>query len=331
MKNTFLIAACMLLLVVCLPAIIVLPFRAHLIDKQAQPLTLVPETKAHAPRDITVNVLRVATNSTEHLVLDRYLIGVVAAEMPADFPKEALKAQALAARTYILSQLRQTPDKVVTDTVKNQAYLDDDELRKAWGNEYERRMARIRSAVFSTKGQVITYQGKLITPEFFSTSNGETENAENYWQHAVPYLCSVASPWDKASPKYINVKQIPVNEVDRRLGVTLARADGEVGRVLKQTPTGHIAIYQIGSESFSGRVVREKLDLSSTDFSLVRKGHVIVSKTIGSGHDVGMSQYGAAGMAKEGKNASQIVTYYYTGTTVTHMPEQTATALAKLK
>ena len=133
------------------------------------------------------------------------MTGVVASEMNASFEIEALKAQALAARTFVVQRMLSGGKKNnadVTDTVKDQVYKSKDELKKQWGNNYENNLKKIEEAVSKTAGQVLTYDGKPISASFFSTSNGRTENAADYWGNDYPYLKSVDSPWDQASKVY---------------------------------------------------------------------------------------------------------------------------------
>lgn len=271
--------------------------------------------------EVVIPVYRTAQKQVEKVEIEQYVAGVLSSEMPADFEMEALKAQAIAARTYIVKQLLspsdiQLPEEaVVTDTVRHQVYYNEEELKKLWGKAFKRKYKRIMQAVQETKGTIITYNGEPITASFFSTSNGYTENAEDYWNHSIPYLKSVSSPWDKQSPKYKTVMKIPVREFEEKLQVTLPN-EKEIGKVIKRTKGKRIALIEIGGKTFTGREVREKLNLPSTDFTFVRNNSTIVVQTKGYGHGVGMSQYGANGMAKEGKTAEEILQYYYQGTKI---------------
>ncbi|WP_334110123.1 stage II sporulation protein D, partial [Anoxybacillus sp.] len=156
------------------------------------------------------------------------------------------------------------------------------------------------------------YNNEPIEAAFFSTSNGYTENSEAYWQNAFPYLTSVESPWDEQSPKFYEQVTFSVREFEQRLGVTLPK-DGSVGKVIARTPGKRVALVDINGKQLTGREVREKLQLKSTDFTWTRQGHNIVITTKGYGHGVGMSQYGANFLAKQGKTYKDIVTYYYQG------------------
>jgi len=259
--------------------------------------------------------------------------GVVAAEMPIDYAPEALKAQALAARTYIARRIAEgdrsgvpVDGALVTDTVKHQVYLSDDELKKRWsGDAYARNMDKLRRAVEDTAGLIMTYEGKPINATFFSTSNGYTEDAGDVWQFSLPYLHSVPSPWDVRSPRYTDNVTIPYSDLIRKLGVkTIATTGSQAGgpggiQVLSRTEGGRIGSISIGGRTFTGVEVREKLGLRSADFSYrwihpeKGKSAQLELTTYGYGHGVGMSQWGANAMAQEGSSADAIVHYYYKG------------------
>lgn len=318
-QATLLLAFALIILLV--PTLIVSPF-IHKPALQSATLQLPHTVQDKGPKQdpaVTVSVRRSATGVTERVDLNQYLIGVVGSEMPAAFQPQALEAQALAARTYIIARLVDNPATRVTDTVSNQVYNSPQELKQIWGKDYAWRIRKITRAVEATDNRVITYRGKLITPLFFSTSNGRTANASDYWTTDVPYLKSVPSPWDKRSPKYKKEKRISVADAASALGVTLPAGDGRIGSVVTRTNAGYIARFKIGGRMFTGRQIRERLSLSSSDFELTRKGNTIIADTIGDGHGVGMSQYGAQGMARAGKTASQIIAHYYRGTQISRM------------
>ncbi|WP_368503092.1 stage II sporulation protein D [Alkalihalophilus sp. As8PL] len=271
--------------------------------------------------DVAIQVFRSKQELVEEVPLEEYVVGVVASEMPATFEMEALKAQALTARTYILRQMLEPGDvelpgeAMVTDTVMHQVYQSKDELKNSWGSDYDVKYARIKEAVLETKGQVLTYDGKPITAAFFSTSNGFTENSEDYWPNPIPYLRSVESPWDQTSPRFTAEKVLSVGEVEQKLGVSLP-SDGTVGSIVARTDGGRVASVSVGGKELSGREVRDKLELDSSDFDWKRQGDQVVIQTRGWGHGVGMSQYGADGMAKEGKSYEEIVHHYYQGVSI---------------
>lgn len=294
--------------------------------------------------EIAVPVYIAAEEQTRLVPIEEYVRGVVAAEMPLEFELEALKAQALAARTYIVQryvtgQFDGVPEGVdawVTDTVQHQAFLTEEKLAEKLGGgaQAEEKLAKLNRAVAETSGQVITYEGEPIVASFFSTSNGYTENSEDYWQAALPYLRSVASPWEEGlSPQFRTTVEIPIAEARRKLGlggkvtISASAANGGGGdgadaaapltmKVLERTEGRRIKTISINGRTFTGREVREKLGLPSTEFSWRFADGSIAFTAVGNGHGVGMSQWGAQGMALEGHKAEEIVSYYYTGVKV---------------
>jgi stage II sporulation protein D len=263
--------------------------------------------------------------------LEQYIAGVVAAEMPVKFELEALKAQAIAARTYIVRRivnhdLSGIPviGAEVTNTVTHQAYLTEQQLKKSWGERnFAANMEKINQAVNETRGLIITYANEPINATYFSTSNGYTENSEDYWGVYEPYLRSVASPWDRnISPSFTKITQMPVQQFLLKLGLANSKTTNKAIPVNLSMPVnsnmqiskGHrIASISIAGKPFTGKEIRERLALASSSFTWQRKGNTMEIKTQGSGHGVGMSQWGANGMAQEGKSASDIVQYYYKG------------------
>ncbi|MCA1060914.1 stage II sporulation protein D [Rossellomorea aquimaris] len=321
LKPVVIIFSIFISIIFIVPTLLVLPFSS---DKETANLDenlKNPPSVEELADSVEVAVYRSSQDLIEKLPLEQYVVGVVAGEMPADFEKEALKAQALAARTYIVNQLLSDDSSVpkgadVTDTVSHQVYKNQKELASLWGSDYDWKMKKISEAVLKTKGKVLTYDNKPITAAFFSTSNGYTENSEAYWADDIPYLRSVESPWDKSSPKFQDQKIIPANEFQQKLGVTLPK-DGSVGTITSRTEGKRVARVEINGKEFTGREIRDKLGLRSSDFTWYMKDDHIVIATKGYGHGVGMSQYGANGMAKEGKNYEEIVTHYYKDVKIT--------------
>jgi stage II sporulation protein D len=283
---------------------------------------VVPHTPEANRPPIEVKVYRTNKKTVETVPLETYIEGVVAAEMPAEFEMEALKAQAMAARTYIVRRLSAKKfDDVpagaqVLDTVKHQAYVDEQQRRELWKEQFDWKNGRIRQAVQATAGVVLTYQGEPIDATFFSTSNGFTENASEYFEKPVPYLKSVASPWDIQSPSYEKTQVLTVADLEQKLGVRIAQeasTGGDWYRIVERTTGNRVGKISIGGKAFSGREFRERLGLNSSAFSMELRGGKVYITTKGYGHGVGMSQWGANGMAKAGKNAEQIVKYFYQG------------------
>ncbi|WP_059171874.1 stage II sporulation protein D [Bacillus sp. FJAT-27445] len=323
LKPFFALTSFLFAVTLVIPALLVLPFKdSHVNGMPGEKLQQAPngeESGIAADAAVEVAVYRTGQKKIEKLPLNKYLEGVVAAEMPAEFEEEALKAQALAARTYIVKQLM-TEDKsglpegaqVSDSELIHQVFKNDSDMKKIWGKDYTWKKKKIAQAVRSTDGQILTYNGKAITATFFSTSNGYTENSEDYWENAFPYLRSVESPWDKNSPKFKNEISIAVPEFEKRLGVKIGNSR-TIGKIIGRTAGNRIGKVDFNGKILTGRKIRDELDLRSTDFSWERHGNEIVINTRGFGHGVGMSQYGANGMAAEGKTYQQIVKYFYQG------------------
>lgn len=312
------------IIILLIPTLLVTPFMEQSKGKLGQDLTVAKseDTPVLAESPLDVPVYRSQAKQIEEVPLEEYVIGVVASEMPAEFEVEALKAQALAARTYITKRLmnNQTlgaPEgSVVQDTQDHQVYKNRDELKAAWGDEYESKLQKITAAVAATQGKILTYQDQPIDASFFSTSNGYTENSEAYWTEAIPYLKSVKSSWDKNSPKFYDKKVITIKDFESTLGVKLDTSSGTVGKITELTPGKRVAKVDINGKQFTGRQIREELGLRSSDFTWEIKGDSVVIETKGFGHGVGMSQYGANFMAEDGKTYEEIIAHYYNGTKV---------------
>lgn len=279
--------------------------------------------------------IRVYLHEQDRIVamnLEDYVKGMVAAEMPAEFDIEALKAQAVAGRTYAVKQMVQfggsgLADRpgadVSTDPRQNQAWLSTLQLRERWGPfNFDRYWAKITQAVDGTRGLIVTYNGEPINAVFHSTSGERTASAKEVWGFDFPYLQSVVCTWDKKSPRYSDRKEYTFAEIEHRLGaeagvVAAAQGGGAVAQVLERTESGRVDKAKVGSKTFTGFDLRQKLELRSTNFTIETQGGKLVFKTTGYGHGVGLCQYGANGLAKEGKDFRAILTYYYTGVKIT--------------
>lgn len=291
-------------------------------ETKVQSESVTTEEKKEA---IDIPVYRAKKESIEHVPITDYIIGVVASEMPTTYEGEALKAQALAARTYLMSQQLKSQEErnvpegaLIEDTIKHQVFQSKDELKEIWKDKFEERWNKVKAAVIETEGEIMTYNEQPITASFFSTSNGFTENAEDFWTQEIPYLKSVASPWDKESPRYANEVTIPVETFENALDVKLP-GDGSIGKIIARTDGERVGSVEISGKTFSGREIREALNLDSSDFTWHLSNGNVVIQTKGWGHGVGMSQFGANGMAKEGKSYREIVEHYYQGITIESM------------
>lgn len=292
----------------------------------------VPAPKAQvAADDTTIKLYVKDKKQIVQIPLEEYVKGVVAAEMPVTFSMEALKAQAIAARTNAVRRIQNnllTPEgaHATDDHRQFQAYSSDDQLKEHWGVvEYQINMNKIVQAVNETKGQILTYNGEPIDALFFSTSNGKTENSQDYWGKALPYLRSVDSPWDKDAKHATDTKALSLQEFNKLLGINAVVTSANQGQMIKvlDTSSSHrIKKILVAGKQMSGPEFRDALGLYSTDFAWKVEGSSITFTTHGYGHGVGMSQYGADGMAKEGKKAAEILTYFYQGTTLAPYKKQ---------
>ncbi len=244
------------------------------------------------------------------LALEDYVTGVVAAEIPASFSLPALQAQAVLARTYALKY--QSEGKRLTDTTDTQVYYDEGQLRNMWGSSFDFYYNKIKDAVQSTKGETLRYQGQYIDAVYHSTSNGKTEAARNVWGYEVPYLQSVDSSYDMNTTFYLKTEYKDMNQILQIFGITNLQ-EGDI-EILSRNESGRVAEVRIQNQIYQGVDLRNLLGLSSADFDLhIENGNLVVT-TRGWGHGVGMSQYGANGMANAGYSYHQILAHYYPGT-----------------
>lgn len=251
--------------------------------------------------DIVVSIKR--GEERIEVPLESYVEGVVASEMPASFELEALKAQAVASRSYVISR-----GLKVDDSTSSQVYKSDEELRKVFKGDYEKRMAKVREAVKATRGLVMYYDDVVINALFFSTSNGKTVNSQDYYANALPYLQAVSSEWDlEVNTNAISEVTFSFEDIRKLLS-----CKGELKiEVISRYDNHRVKKVKVNGKEYSGRELRELLGLRSTDFSVVKNKESFTFKTIGFGHGVGMSQYGAQGMALEGYSYEDILKHYY--------------------
>ena len=261
-----------------------------------------------------VRVKRESKNTIEEVPLENYVVGVLSGEMPTTFPMEALKAQAVAARTYVLKKMENTKEQEydVVDTVMNQVYYNQEELKERWKEDFKEKINRVQTAVLETEGEFLAYQGEVAQVFFFSTSTGYTENCEEVFQESLPYLKSVKSDWEKEiSPVYEDSKTFSLEEFYQKLN--LDWNDTVTVQVLTTTSTGRMKTLTVNGVEFQASDVTKQLGLRSSYFEIKQEQNTITIHTKGFGHGVGMSQYGAYGMAENGANYQEILKYYFQG------------------
>ena len=260
--------------------------------------------------------MRLADGGIKHMDMDEYLTGVLLGEMSANFETEALKAQAVAARTYT-AKLAQTGGKhgdgsICTDSSCCQAYLTEENYLAKGGSTAG--LEKIQNAVLNTSGEVLTYDGQLIEATYFSCSGGTTEDAVAVWGTDYPYLQSVSSPGEEDAAHFSDTICYTKVEFEKKVGCIL---DGEATdwfSFLSYTRGGGVASISICGNVYNGTVLRQLLLLPSTAFSISVTGDTIIIHTRGYGHRVGMSQYGANAMASNGSGYTDILKHYYPGT-----------------
>ena len=276
------------------------------------------ELKYISPTYIRVKKLK--SNTIVKIPLEEYIVGVLAGEMPISFELEALKAQAVASRSYALKRIEYNKDKEydVVDSIMNQVYLDNEYLKEAWGLNYVKNINKLRTAVNETLDEYLEHNNNIVDALFFSTSNGYTENSENIFNFKSEYLKSVESPWDKnVSNAFKNKKTIKLKEFYSKLNLSYNKNLNI--EILKRSSTNRILLLKINNIEFKGTDVYNKLSLRSTDFEIQLLGESVEITTKGYGHGVGMSQYGALGMALEGYTYEEILSHYYKDTKISKL------------
>ena len=244
------------------------------------------------------------------MALEDYLVGVVLAEMPVDFEEEALKAQAVVARTYTRKRMERGKHgaaAVCMDSGCCQGWRSPEEFGEA-------ALEKVRRAVSGTAGLVLRYGDELIDATYFSCSGGSTEDAVAVWGQDVPYLQAVDSPGEEAAPRYSDTVTFSAGEFAKKLGFSNSGDPKEWFGAVTYTAGGGVETMVIRGQSFAGTTLRSKLELRSTAFTVRVSGNRITVTTRGFGHRVGMSQYGAQAMAQAGSTCEEILRHYYTGT-----------------
>lgn len=320
MKDSFAAAAVLLVLLFALPWLTAAPAEA-----EAQDTTPAPAPQQRLDEQVTLTVWDGTEN--RRLTMAEYLPGVVRGEMPASFESEALKAQAVTARTYICykiatgGKLTHPGADVCMDPGCCSAYTAADAAAKKWGDRAEEYEARIAQAVEDTDGQVMLHGGVPIFAAFHSSSDGVTASAGDVWVKDLPYLVSVASPEGDEVPNYYSVKTLTAEEFQEKFTKSCPEAKfgskpEEWVRDLQLNDSGRVETAVIGGVTVEGTQVRSIFSLRSASFTAECSAEEVTFRVTGYGHGVGMSQYGANAMAAEGKTYTEILQHYYTGVTV---------------
>lgn len=279
--------------------------------------------------DSKIKVYITQEGKIQEMAIEDYVTGVVSGEMPAEFSIEALKAQAVAARTFAVAHMTQYGGKKynsntgadVCDTAKCQVFMSKQERISKWPVKYrDMYWNKITDAVKSTKGEILTYKGKLVMePYYFAISGGKTESAVAVFNSNIGYLKSVDSPGEERAKKYKTYKSISkiefinlINSSYKNAGLSLLNLDTSV-TIMSRNEGGTVRNIRLGRATISGVKFRSLMGLNSTNFNLSFSGSKVTICCLGYGHDVGMSQWGADSMAKRGKNYKDILCHYYSG------------------
>ena len=253
-------------------------------------------------------------NSIIKVPLEDYIVGVLAGEMPIDFEEEAFKAQAVAARSYVLIKMKENinNDYDVVDTVQNQVYLDYVYLKNVWKNNYIKNINKLKKVVKDTKGQYLEYNGEIAQTMYFSTSTGVKENCKEIFGNDVPYLTSVDSKWDNISPLYETSQEYNINEFFQKLNLPYSNVLNI--SYIKRTSTGRNIKLMINNNIYNASDIMQIFNIKSTFFDITKNNNIIKISSKGYGHGVGMSQYGAQAMALKKYKYNQILYHYYKNT-----------------
>ncbi len=293
----------------------------------AEPEPAAPETAAvHHDRDVTLTIQD--GDTTEQMTLERYLTGVVRGEMPASFEMEALRAQAAAERSYVYYQLAAGrkdahPDAdFCTDHTCCSAYLSETAARERWGGDFAPWNTRVEQAVSDTDGQVVLYNGRPILAVFHSSSAGRTAAAGDVWSGDLPYLVSVDSPeGEETVPNYYSTVTFTAAEAKEKLlaahpELKLSGTPNRWFGAAAENGSGRVETVSVGGTDIEGTELRRIFGLRSACFTVAADSESVTFRVTGYGHGVGMSQYGANQLAREGKTWQEILEWYYTGATV---------------
>lgn len=327
LRQSVAVSAVLMAILFVLPLAVIVPFRSELFSSE--------ERAAQSQKDPFVpgeldgeTVLKVLDgDEVREMTVGEYLVGVVRAEMPASFEEEALKAQAVAARTYTYYKIQtggnhgDTAD-ICTDSTCCQAYIGEEQARSNWGADADENESKIEAAVRDTDGQVILCGGVPILAVFHSSSAGMTRAAGQVWLNDLPYLQSVTSPEQGSSiPNYYSRAEFTQEQFREKVLAAEPEADlsGPVETWLQNAVTdtaGSVSTVDVGGVMVKGSTLRSILGLRSACFEWEVQDGKLVFFVTGYGHGVGMSQYGAQQMAKDGADYLEILTHYYTGVTV---------------
>ena len=271
----------------------------------------------------TIKLLHKKTGEVEQVNIDDYLCNVVSAEMPADYEIEALKAQAVVARTYTIYKINNKKHEnadICDDSTCCQAWVDKETRFSRWEeSKRESNWEKIQKCIQETQGQIITYQNQPINAFFHANSGGKTELPVNVWGGTgLPYLQVVETAGEEGYKQYESEVELTQDELIEKLktkysDISIDFSNQENLKILEYTDSGRVKTVKFGNHEISGIETRTLLGLKSTNFEISKENDKIKFTVKGYGHGVGMSQTGADAMAKQGKNYKEIINHFYSG------------------
>lgn len=269
----------------------------------------------------TISVLRVSSDKVIDVDIYDYIIGTVAAEMPITFDAEALKAQAVACYSYALwiqsngDNAKNELYDISDSSESHQAYLDDEQLREKWGEKYEKNIKIIKDAVNSVLGEYLVYDNQPAMCVYHAISCGRTQSAKLAWGNDIPYLHGTVAPGDTLSPDFENEVTLTSKEVAEKL--SLKQTDDNIKIETESNESGYVSSVSVGNDTFTGTQFAAKIGLNSPCFTVTQKNDSFTFNVKGKGHGIGMSQYSADYMARQGNTYKEILAHFYEGTDLT--------------
>lgn len=341
MRKIFIYLVCFVFIFFVLPAICTKTNKTQLVSQETkinqdennveQLASEVDQTQTYDYKDYaTIKLLHTSTGEVEELKMDEYLYGVVSAEMPASYEKEALKAQSIVARTYTIYQIKNSPDKhqgagICDSYACCQAWISKEDRLNKWEEaERESNWQKVVSAVNETSGMIVTYEGIPINAFFHSNSGGVTESSVNMWGGIdYPYLKSVQTSGEDGYSQYSSNVSISNEDLLNKLkekypNIVIDFANAESIQIVDYTESGRVRTIRFGNTEIAGTEARTLFGLKSTNFQITKNETGIVFSVTGYGHGVGMSQTGADSMAKSGSNFEEIIKHFYTGVEISY-------------
>lgn len=308
----------------CATVILLLPvalLKNNINLQSASPQENITQTEKATENSNTITVFRSVTQNNVEVDFFEYVCGSVAAEMPLSYEEEALKAQAVACYTNALRLKNNSEDSatyhISDDSSVHQGYLTPDQRKEKWGENFEKYENKLKSVVKSVENQALYYEDQLCIAAFHAICSGTTESSENLWGEKVPYLVSVKSSGDNLSPQYATTVIFDKEEFLKHAEKLDLKKDVKslknVMKITKKSKAGTVLKVSISEQEFTGEEIRKAFSLKSSVFTVKCTEKSVTFDVTGYGHGVGMSQYGADFMARQGSTYDEILKHYYKG------------------